>query len=183
MKLVRTSRRFRRAVTFVELMIVSAIMALVGAAAASTMLVAARHMYSMLDLKQTEDKARIIMDTVRNEVLIAQSGSVITDDDGRTVIYYDPVRELTSSYVFDADTGRLEYFPDIDGPAQRFWTGLNDVRFDLEPEEEFLVLGPRPAGTDSFSLLRLTIGITPRLTINEDRGVRIENLVQVRNRV
>lgn len=178
----RQMRRLRRGVSFVELMIVVGIMAIVSAAAASTMLVAARHMYSMLDLKQTEERARIIMDTVRHELLVAQSGSVVVDDDGRRVIYYDPVRDLTSSFVYDADTERLEYFPEIDGPAQRFWTDIQDVRFTLDPTADFLVLGPRPGGAGDFSLLRFTIAIEPHMPINHRHGVRIDNLVQVRNR-
>lgn len=183
MKPIRTLGR-RRGVTFVELVIVSAIMLLVGLAAASTMVAAARHTYSMLDLKQTEARGLIIMESIRKEILVGQSGTVRIEADGDTIVYFDPVRRINSGFAYNSGDRELYYFTDFDADEDptRTWTGVSDITFSVNPSNDFLVLGERPIGEDTANLVRVTVALEPRLQVNEGRGVRIDNLVQVRNR-
>jgi len=182
MRLTATSSR-RRGVTLVELMVVSAIMGLVSAGAASIMLIAARHTYATLDLKQTEERGRLVMEVLRKEILVGQQGTVRIAEDGNAITYFDPVRDITSGFAWDAESRELRYYLDFenDDDPQRTWQNIEEISFAVNPPEDFLVLGNRPTSDDTTNLVRVTVALRPRLHVNDDKGVRIENLVQVRN--
>ncbi len=181
-------RRRRRALTMIELSVSMAIFSIVGIGAASVTLIAGRHTYETLDLIRTQDKARLIIDTLNRYLIIAE-GDFIVENSGKTLRYVDPIQSLggtsvTSKVVFDDTDNTLKFWLDETGSPIRTWYNIDTVTFSQDvstwkSESKLITVNRIPDG--SLDLVKVSLTIEPKMPSNAGKGVTEERILFARN--
>jgi hypothetical protein len=137
----------RRGSSMLEMMISMGIIGMVSVGVAWIMLASARSSYEGISFVPTEARARLVLDTIRRETLVGQFHSVTISDAGKTVQFYDPVKQKTSEFRFYK--GSLYYKEDASGSVTRTIRGLQNVEFNLAENSSVLQFRVTAMGHDS----------------------------------
>ena len=136
----------RRAMTIIEMMISVALFVAIGVTVVYLVLVSARAGHDATQMIRSEAKARLLVDQIRRETLVGQFLSVEIKDNGRTVEFYDPVKETTADLRYL--DGALVFRQDVDGTVTRRIEGIDDVEFALVEQESMLEFEVTAMATD-----------------------------------
>lgn len=133
--------------SLLEMMISMGLIGMVSVGVAWVMLSSARSSYEGLSFIPTEARARLVLDTIRREILVGQYQSVLITDAGKTVRFFDPIKQKTSEFRFSQ--GVLSYKEDTSGAVTRTIQGLQNVEFALAENNSVLQFQVTTMGRDS----------------------------------
>ena len=157
-----------------ELAVSISIFAFVGVTMVMLVVAAARASHDGLWFVSSESDGRNATDYIRRQTLVGQYLSVRIQDDGRRLIFVDPVRELEAQFQFHPEQGVLSFYEESEGlqPGQvtlpggiqvpvpggmnhvRSFIGLEDVRFSLNPAGNLLRFEVVAPARNSFGVRR-----------------------------
>lgn len=146
--------RRRRAMTLVEMMISASVFSVIGVAVMWVVLAAARTSKEGLSFIQSEARGRIVLDNIRRECLVGEFLSVNVLDSGKTVQFYDPIKDSTAQFQFNEQTKTVVYKPDMGGSVVKQFKGIQDTRFSLQANRTMLRFEVTLLGRDGFNNIR-----------------------------
>ena len=157
--------RSRRGMTLVEMFAAVSIFLLVTLAASYLLITAAKASQDGLVSIRSESRVRLALDTIRKEILVGEFMSVQIQDNGRTVVFKNPVRGkqaelrlVKNTLVFKEDTA-------VNAATRRF-DDISDANFSLK---------------ENGTILRCQLTSEAMLTERRDRPITLVDEVLLRN--
>jgi type II secretory pathway component PulJ len=123
--------RSRRGATLVEMFVAVTLFLLVSIAVSYLLITAAKASQDGLMNIRSESRVRIALDSIRKEVLVGEFMSVQIQNNGKTVVFKNPVRKTTAmlqqindALIFKSDTS-------VNTVTRRF-EGITKAQFSLK---------------------------------------------------
>jgi prepilin-type N-terminal cleavage/methylation domain-containing protein len=157
--------RSRRGMTLVEMFAAVSIFLLVSLAASYLLITSARASQDGLVTIRSESRVRLALDTIRKEVLVGEFMSVQITENGRAVVFKNPVRGkqaelrlVKTTLVFKEDTAT--------NTATRRFDDISDANFSLK---------------ENGTILRCQLTSDAMLSGRRDRPITLVDEVLLRN--